>query len=255
MNKSLITLGLAVTIGLTACVKKPVENPVAMPNEVHFKFDNHFGASELELGTTEYTTMHGDKITISIFNYWITNIRLVRKDGTEFTEAESYRLLRGDKASTHHFHIADVPAGTYTKVKFMIGVDVPRNTSGAQTGELDPVLNLDMFWTWSTGYIQAKLEGTSPQSTSPSGKVAFHIAGVKPGEETPREVELSFGKELVVGEQAGSITIKTDAAKWFGPTYDLKIAELSGILHGGETASKIADNFPAMFSISSVGNE
>src|SRR5690606_605399 len=99
------------------------------------------------------------------FNYWITNIRLTRSDGTEFREEESYRLIRGDKQATTHFHIPEVPAGTYTGIKFMIGVDVPRNTSGAQTGALDPAVNGDMFWSWSTGYIQAKLEGTSPQSS------------------------------------------------------------------------------------------
>lgn len=258
MKKSIIFLGLAATLSLAACVKKPVENPVVnnkTANEVHFKFDNYFGDQVLELSTTEYTNMHGEKLNIDIFNYWITNIKLVRKDGTEYTETESYRLVRGNKGATHHFHLANVPAGTYTGVKFMIGVDVERNTSGAQTGDLDPTLNADMYWTWSTGYIQAKMEGTSPASTAPNNKVAYHIAGVEQGEETPREVTLSFGKDMVVGEQAGSIKIKTDAAKWFGGKYTLKIADLSGSLHGGAIAAKIADNLPGMFSITTVTNE
>lgn len=258
MNKSISVLAITALLGLTACEKKPVETPPpsgGTQNEVHFNIDNHFGSSELELETGTYTTAQNEEIKISIFNYWVTNIVLVREDGTEFAEPESYRLIRGDKSNTHHFHVANVPAGTYKAIKFMVGVDVPRNTSGAQTGALDPAVSGDMFWTWNTGYIQAKLEGTSPQSTELNNAVTYHIGGVKAGEETPRNVSINFPQNMVVGEKAGSIKIKTDAAMWFGPTYPLTIADNAFVMSGGATASAMADNLPAMFSVTSVGNE
>ncbi len=141
MKLSLNTTALFAGIILfsTACVKKPstpaipiVETPTS--NEVHFNFENYFGDKEIELNTATYTTGQNEDITLTTFNYWITNIKLKKSDGTYFTEDESYRLMRGDKHATLHFHIEDVPAGTYTGIEFMIGVDVPRNTSGAQTG-------------------------------------------------------------------------------------------------------------------------
>ena len=258
MNKSISILAITALLGLTACEKKPVEpTPVDgdTHNEVHFNIHNHFGSSELELETGTYTTAQNEEIKISIFNYWITNIVLVREDGTEFVEAESYRLIRGDKASTQHFHIMNVPAGTYKAIKFMVGVDVPRNTSGAQTGALDPTTSGDMFWNWNTGYIQAKLEGTSPQSTELNNAVIYHIGGVKAGEETPRNVSIDFPQNMVVGEKAGAVKIKTDAAMWFGPIYPITIANNAFLMSGGATASAMADNLPGMFSITSVGNE
>lgn len=253
LNKLALIAGI--TILATSCDKKATE-PVVVPaasNEVHFNFENYFGDKEIEMNTATYTTAQSEDITISTFNYWISNIVLVNSDGKEFVEEESYRLIRGDKHATMHFHIPDVTEGTYTAVKFMIGVDIPRNTSGAQTGALDPAVNGDMFWSWNTGYIQAKLEGTSPQSTETGNAYEYHIGGVQPGFETPREVTLPFPQGIIVGEQAGSVVIKADAAKWF-PT-PMPIAMMSSMTHPGENAKKIANNYADMFSIVSVGNE
>jgi hypothetical protein len=60
-------------------------------------------------------------------------------------------------------------------MEFMIGVDSARNNSGAQTGALDPTNG--MFWSWSTGYIMAKFEGTSAQSPAAANALKFHIGG------------------------------------------------------------------------------
>lgn len=258
MKKLLIALGIASLFTVSSCVKKPepTPNPTPTGNEVHFNFENYFGNEELELNTGNYTTMNNEQIKVTMFNYWVTNIVFINKDGSEYKEPESYRLLRSDKHATHHFHVPDVPAGTYTGMKFIIGVDVPRNTSGAQDGALDPAVNGDMYWSWNTGYIQAKMEGTSPQSTAANNAVIYHIGGVEPGKETPRSVTLNFGQDMTVGAQAGSIKIKADAGKWFGPGNPILIEQVSNTSHGGSANSlKIADNYQQMFSIMSVGNE
>ncbi|MCB0697068.1 MAG: hypothetical protein KDC07_06870 [Chitinophagaceae bacterium] len=239
---------------LTSCQKKE-STVLKTSNEVHFMFNNYFGNEELALNSGNYTTSQNEQVTINTFNYWITNIRFIKSDGSEYAEEESYHLVRGNKSATHHFHVEDIPAATYTGIKFMIGVDVPRNTSGAQTGELDPAVNGDMFWTWNTGYIQAKLEGTSPQSNETDNAFTYHVGGVAAGMETPREVTLTFGADLVVGEQAGSIDVMADAAKWFGPGNPVKIAMTPTMTMPGAMAVKMADNYAKMFSIMSVGNE
>ena len=257
MNMSLKTITTALLvagIAITGC-KKPVENEVTTPktNEFHFNFDNYFGDTELKLNTETYTTAQSEEIKITAFDYWVTNMKFVNSDGTEYAEPESYRLLRGDKHATHHFHVASVPAGTYTAVKFLIGVDKARNTSGAQTGALDPTENGDMFWSWNTGYIQAKLEGTSPQATSKDNIFRYHIGGVKDGIETPQEVTLTFPQPVVIGDQAGTAKVKVDVAKWF-PT-PMSIAMMPEMMHPNEMAYNIAKGYVDMFSITSAGNE
>ena len=53
-----------------------------------------------------------------------------------------------------------LPEGDYTELQFLLGVDSLHNVSGAQTDDLDPAK--DMFWTWNSGYVMAKMEGNSP---------------------------------------------------------------------------------------------
>lgn len=63
----------------------------------------------------------------------------------------------------------------YDSITFLIGVDSLHNVSGAQTGALDPVN--DMFWTWNSGYVMAKLEGNSSSSPQMNQKFEYHIGG------------------------------------------------------------------------------
>src|SRR5690606_8117139 len=103
---------------------------------------------------------------------------------------------------------------------------------------------------------QAKLEGKSPASPSADSSFQYHIGGVEQGKETPREVALSFPNGIDVGALAGSVKIKADAAKWFGPGTPVKISDNPTSTHGGSPLSlKIADNYAKMFSVMSVGNE
>ena len=247
---------LTVILGLAACDKKKNPEPAAPTTQMHFNFENFFGNEEISLNTANYTTLQNESITISEFNYWITNIKFIKSDGSEYVEPESYRLLRANEHATLHFHVKDVPVGTYTAVKFMIGVDVARNTSGAQTGALDPTNSGDMYWNWNTGYIQAKLEGTYKDSTNTDQIFRHHIGGVAAGTETPREVMLNLGTNLEVSTtKAGSFVIKTDAAKWFGPATPVKVSMMTNMTHPGAMAAKIADNYKEMFSIKSVSHE
>ncbi|MDF3028804.1 MAG: hypothetical protein K0S23_3111 [Fluviicola sp.] len=43
-------------------------------------------------------------------------------------------------------------------IRFLFGIDSITNTSGAMSGALDPMHG--MYWSWQSGYINCKLEGT-----------------------------------------------------------------------------------------------
>src|SRR5690606_27558520 len=127
--------------------------------------------------------------------------------------------------------------GVYTAVKFLIGVDEARNTSGAQTGALDPMHS--MFWDWNTGYIMAKLEGHSPQSTGPANFIGFHLGGFSGPESVLREVTLTFPEPVLIS--AGKkpvIHIKSNLLEWFGPPNIVDFSEINIIMGPGLTSSK-----------------
>lgn len=243
---------LAITV--VACKKKddPVTTGGPDPSgtgTVGFEFNNYVGDKELD-STTSFTVGGSQTITVTKFNYFISNIRLKKSDGTEYAESESYHVVKQTDGASKHFHLKNVPAGNYVAVSFMIGVDSARNTSGAQTGGLDPYgAAKDMYWDWNTGYIMAKLEGSSPQAGSADHKFMHHIGGFKGANSAVRTVTLNFpftavlasGKEL-------SIPVKANLAKWFEPN-NVSLATNPDIMTVSTVSKSIADNYANMFSL------
>jgi hypothetical protein len=251
-TNGLLATVLAATLLLTACDGK--ETPASVPTGmVRLSFTHVVGASPLMLNGPTYTNPFGESYTISKFKYYITNIE-VANSTVAASEKESYHLVDQSAAASLNFN-ASLATGSYTSISFLLGVDSTRNVSGAQTGALDP-LN-DMFWTWNTGYIMAKMEGNSPVSTQPNNKVEYHIGGFKGANNVLKKIQLLMpaGKLLEVRDgKTSEIKITADFAKWWRGGTDIKIATLPVCTTPGVQARQIADNYAGMFTLTDVIN-
>lgn len=213
---------------------------------------NRAGSQALALNTQSYTNAQGASLTFTKFNYYISNIKLNNNSGGSFAEDNSYHLVQQEDASSLQFNISSIPAGTYTSMSFMIGVDSAHNVSGAQTGALDPANG--MFWSWNTGYIMAKMEGTSPQSTANDNSFIFHIGGFSGANSGIRNVTLNFPTPLVITKDKTSTAyLHADALAWFSPNV-IDVATLHFIMSVNADSKKIADNYANMFAADSVKN-
>lgn len=241
-------------------------NDTAYGNEVSFitavpfssvilDFSNVVGALPLSLGSaTNYTNSSGEQFTVGKLKYYISNVQLMKGNVPAYTMPESYFLVDQANAASGTCTITNVPADTYTGVRFIIGVDSTRNVSGAQVGALDPVN--DMFWTWNSGYIFFKMEGSSP--AAPSG-ITYHIGGFRNSNNTNalRTVDISFGSgSLVVdGHRPAEIYVKADVQKVFsGPPNVISIANINFQMAPGGNALLIANNYAQMFSFLNIIN-
>lgn len=253
--KAMLLLG-AIIISVGSCRKKdPPDTATPQPSEATgqaiLSFTNVAGNQPLILDSAAYINANGDTFTVSGYAYYISNIALLTSDGGGFTEPESYHLITENADTSRSFSLSDVPAGVYTSVKFLIGVDEARNTSGAQTGALDPMHS--MFWDWNTGYIMAKLEGRSPQSTGPAHFIGFHLGGFRGPESVLRWVTLAFPEPVqVTAEKTPVIHIKADMLKWFGPPNIIGFSEVNIIMGPSLASSRIADNYADMFTVSHI---
>jgi hypothetical protein len=246
-----LALAFAATVFL-GCDRDDPEPDTVFGN-VTFKLDNMVGAEDLAIGTGNYTNAHGDAFTVSLFNYYISNVKLKRADGTFFVEPNSYHLIKEADAATTTFKLSEVPEGEYSEVTFMIGVDSTRNVSGAQTGALDPANG--MFWSWNSGYIMAKVEGSSPQSTQAGQDLVFHVGGFKGANNALRTVTLSLNTRARVSESVDpTITLKADVLSWFASPNMIDFATTNAVHSAGSAATTIADNYVNMFSVKSVTN-
>ena len=149
--------------------------------------------------------------------------------------------MKESDADSKHFTIPNVPVGDYTGITFTIGVDSLRNVAGAQSGALDPSNN--MFWSWNTGYIFLKMEGTSPES--PSKALVFHVGGFMKPYNAIRTVSPSFnGKTVTVRpNHTPEIHLQADVLKLFT---GMRLADTGSTSHSaGANAVRIANNYSA----------
>jgi hypothetical protein len=241
---------------LSSCKKdepENPENPAPQTGSMQLKYTPMFGDSILELNSDEYVTANGDTLVVSAFKFYVSNVVLTNEAGGQITVPESYFLINTSNTASQTITLNDIPVGNYTQVSFLIGIDSTRNVSGTQTGALDP--SHGMFWTWNSGYIMAKLEGTSPQSNASMNMVMLHIGGFSGANSALRTVTLPLSTHAaVLATRTPLITVSADAAEWLGAPNVIDLSVTSTIMMPSATSASIADNYTDMFAVESVQN-
>ncbi len=123
---------------------------------INLSLSHMFGGKTLAYAPDSFLTESGDTLKVTKLSYYISNITLEKASG-EKVNLGTYHLVDESTAATKTIAVSGVPAGTYHKISFMLGVDSLRNHTGVQDGALDPAYG--MFWTWNTGYIFFRLKG------------------------------------------------------------------------------------------------
>ncbi|MEP7236905.1 MAG: MbnP family protein [Ferruginibacter sp.] len=247
----LLPVLLAVVFSFNTALVTPA--PQEKTGTIKITFINTVKGNPIVLNTANYTNHFAEEYTVSKFKYYISNIGLAFSDAV-YAETESYHLVdESDPASLSFSFLADV--NTYHSISFMLGVDSIKNVSGAQTGALDP-LN-DMFWTWNSGYVMAKMEGNSPQSKMVNNKIEFHIGGFSGVNNVLKKLMLNFPADILLDvreNKLSEIIIEADLDKWWQASNDLKITDNPVCTTPGILAKKFADNYSKMFTIKKVVN-
>ncbi len=204
-------------------------------------FHHMIGNKTLLLGET-FTTATGDTIQVYKFKYYLSNFSVTDDKGKIIQLPPQYCLVdEADSASKTI--VLNIPDITVTGVSWLLGVDSIKNVSGIQSGALDPLKG--MFWTWNSGYVMAKLEGSATASKIAGQSFQYHIGGFRTPMNTLRTIRLSASLE----KDVPAIHIIADINRWFTGKTNLSIAE-TPVCHGpGPLAVRIADNYSTMFSI------
>ncbi len=172
MKSSSILFLFGVLLFAGSC-KQPVKPvPLSPTGNVTINFLNQVNGAGIVQGVMSHTNTSGNIYSVDLLKYYISNTILVKDDGTEF-KLNNYDLIDAFDANFSNVIAANVPNGHYTSMKFMMGVDSARNHTGAQDGDLDPAYN--MIWTWSTGYIFFKHEGTFKNAADSNQVLQFHL--------------------------------------------------------------------------------
>lgn len=151
--------------------KEEVENTPT--GRLFMHLHNYIEDTEVDLYDVTYTTAsEGRKIKLSIGQLYLSNIQLVRLDGSLYSVPGTIVLKEQE---TETYTIGDVPVGNYKTIQFTIGLDPSLNQKSPSAEASDP-LNRPSMWFTSTaqpdGYVFVNAQGKIDTTADASGTEA-----------------------------------------------------------------------------------
>lgn len=215
----------------------------AGPQSVTLSFAAKINGQAFACGTTyQGVGTPAASYTPTDFRFYVHDVRLVDGTGGEVPvtlsqdgafQKDALALLdfeTGDKgcdmgtAATHVALTGSVPSGTYTGVKFVLGVPATMNHIDQATAPA-PLNDSTMWWVWRAGFKYFKVDGTGGAGATP---FAFHLGatgcpGASPTEPpsgpctAPNLVEVSLGgfdpASKVIVADFGKVLANVDVTK------------------------------------------
>lgn len=212
----------------------------------------------LTLNVDTATTATGEQFKVSTFEYYLSNIKFTKSDGTTYAAPDTYFLVDQATAKSLSFTVPNVPVGDYTGVSFIVGVDAQK------TGLTDPLtftgkfddLNQakNMYWSWNSGHIFMKMEGTLI-STSPAQVLRCHVGGYTAPYDAVVTAAPSFGssKLAVRTDKTPTIALKANVSKLFDGPNPITLGTFMGVHMPGAQSVQVAQNYAAgMFTVDQI---
>lgn len=256
MNIKFLMASLLLVATLFSCSKEDIKYENNKDGQLKLKFDHIVGGKSLVLNDYTYSNNSNEQFNVELVRYYVSNIKLTNEKGEEYAlpKKESYFLIdAADKASL--FPKFNIPEGKYINLEFVLGVDSITNTLPVEerTGALD-ISKHGMYWSWNSGYIFFKMEGTSPASTSTDKKFRYHIGLFggydKPTKNNVKTIKIDLrkaGAAEVKENLSSDIHLMVDLGKVFDADNKISIAKNSTVMVSGPN-DLIAANYASMFT-------
>lgn len=249
--KLILTCMLA---GVLVSCKKDKDEPIpnVMSQPLTLRLTPMVGDDTLKFNTS-FSTENNVRYTLSSFRYYMSNIRLVKSDGSEHAIDGKVFLVNPNKAD---YSLGNVPVGAYKGVRFSVGLDYETNHKDPTTYPISHPLAIQspaIHWNWNTGYIFLMMEGSCDTTIANDDELTygqyshdmfFHIGM----DELLRSVEVDNATFTVANTSNNVLNIHSDINQLFVGV-DLKTENKSHSMGTMPLATKVADNISAMFTI------
>jgi len=256
-------MGLLTISILTSCTKSA--DSISGTGTLKIEFEHGFAGNELVLGAANTPNSLGETLKISAVTYIISNIVLIKDDGSTFVYPKSSSYFIIDAAAqtgNPTISMPNIPAGNYKAIQFGIGVDQAQYELGASgQGNLwTQAQNSGMTWSWAAGYKFLKFEGTFT-SSSVTNDTSFMIHTGKTGTDyNYTSVQLALPTQALVRTNISpQIHLSVDLAQITDGTHKISLTDansmgMGAMIMGGSQLPLITANLPAMFAVEHVHN-
>lgn len=259
MKSSLLSLILAccMAIAVVGCRDKNTidETPeeTVTTGQLTLRMNAKWGTENFVIEEV-YNDTYGNRIRVDQFLSYLSQIRLVRVDGSEVM-LKDFTLADFERDITLTFN---VPVGNYVGLKMGLGVPEAYNkdVDPAQYPSSHPLSvagSQGMFWYWNTGYIFTKFEGKIDTTGTPDAELLdsflFHIG------DDPYYRELNFtDRDIRItssGEAALQLNIFVDQilAPASGASIDLATDAVTHTSEQDVLANAFFDNYAAAITL------
>ncbi len=150
----------------------------------------------LVLGQKVFIPLLNDSIQIDRLRFYLSDISFSTSSGTTGKTEQRFFLIDLENPTSLMRSLPMVEASPWDRIHFQIGVDSATQMQGVQGGDLDPMHG--MYWSWRSGYVNFKCEGTSPICPGRNKEFLFHIGGFQAPFNTLQSVDLPVYSDTVV---------------------------------------------------------
>lgn len=141
---------------------------------LHVRFQPTYNGQPVVFDSSTCTTASGARITVSMLKFYMSSIAMHSADSSSCIVSD-HKLV--DLSESEDVELPCAALGGARSISFVIGVDSLINEQGPREGPLDPLNG--MYWTWATGYIFLKLEGTLEAPGIARRIFEIHVGGYK----------------------------------------------------------------------------
>lgn len=256
MSKKIIYMFLMLGIGFFSCEKpepddddKDEQKPVPT-GTLRFHLHTYVENNEVDGYNIPYSTDAGRQISLSIAQVYISNVQVVKLDGSVINLPDTILLKT---LADETYTVGKVLVGNYKGIRFKVGLGAATDAQNPVLSKDSAALNHSEMWFGSTaqsdGYIFMNVQGSVDTTSDLSGTMqpfAYKI-GTASNYVSVNMPEQNFS---ILENQAEYAHMVLDCSRLFG---GIKLNEAANLSLAGKAdnnnalAQKIAANIPLMF--------
>lgn len=222
---------LLISLGLLGLVFAQSENTHQL--QVHLL--PQFEDKELLLEKDGYA-LNGNPVQFEMLRFYLSSFALMNAKETVWKAENSHHLLDASQPNSMNISLG-IPAGLeYDQITFNLGIDSATNVSGAMGGDLDPTKG--MYWSWNSGYVNFKLEGTSEICPTRNHVFQYHMGGYMAPFQTVQKINLKIRPDE-------KIEIRMDLHQFL---QKLDLAQQPTIMSPGAKAQELSEIAATIFA-------
>jgi len=210
---------------------------------------HHFGGEILRLGEVSQTNAAGQALSVTRLDYLLSEFELVSEQGWVVSLANRFAYL--SVPGRTRFEVPGVPAGSFTVLRFRVGLPATVNhgdPASVPAGHpLNPTVN-GLHWNWQGGYVFMALEGDWLNAGQSASGYSYHLAtdAVLIPVELPVALDLKTDREL---------QLTMDVARIFAGQYPIRIGPDTRSTHSRTNdplAGHLAENVSRAFTVAGI---